>query len=69
MISHQCDSDHIMLDLCDGSYYRSHSLFNETHLALQICLYFDELEVCNLIGSKGSIHKIGTVTTPLYEIF
>lgn len=27
--------------------------------ALEIFLYFDELEVCNPLGSKAKIHKLG----------
>ena len=27
--------------------------------ALQIFLYFDELETCNSLGSKAKIHKLG----------
>ena len=65
MMGHQSDSDDIMLDFCDGNRYQSHPLFNETHPALQICLYFDELEVCNPLASKRSIHKIGNCYSKL----
>ena len=28
--------------------------------AIQIMLYYDELEVCNPLSSKTNIHKLGT---------
>ena len=59
MIAHQSDSDDIMSDFCDGNYYRLHSLFNDPYPVLQICLYFDELEVCNPLRSKRTLHKLG----------
>ena len=29
------------------------------HKTLQIQLYYDKMDVCNPIGSKSSIHKLG----------
>lgn len=48
-----------MNDFCDGEYFRSHSLFSKHRTALQIYFYFDELEVCNPLGSKAKKHKLG----------
>ena len=51
--------DDIMEDYCDGSQFKQHPLFpNELHL-LQVMLYFDEVEVCNPLGSSAKIHKLG----------
>ena len=44
-------------DYCDGELYSQHPLFREDPCALQIQLYFDELELCNPLGSKT--HKLG----------
>ena len=48
-----------MEDFCDGSYFSEHPLFSVESTALQIMLYFDEMEVCNPIGSRAKKHKLG----------
>ena len=53
-------------DCCDGSKYKSHPLFYVIPQALQICLYYDELEVCNPLGSKRTKHKIGIDSKSLF---
>lgn len=42
----------IYRDICDGSYFKSNSLFSQEKHALQIQLYFDEFETANPLGSK-----------------
>jgi len=49
---------HPLSDFCDGQVYQSHPLFSVHSTALQIFFYFDDLEVCNPLGSKAKIHKI-----------
>ena len=49
-----------MEDYCDGEAFKSHPLFSLHTRALQILFYFDELEICNPIGTKAKIHKLGT---------
>uniref|UniRef100_A0A1X7UBD0 C2H2-type domain-containing protein n=1 Tax=Amphimedon queenslandica TaxID=400682 RepID=A0A1X7UBD0_AMPQE len=39
--------------------YKDHLLFQDHPNALQIMLYYDDVEVCNPIGSKAKIHKLG----------
>ena len=46
-------------DYCDGELYLNSELFKEDPCALQIQLYFDEVEICNPIGSKAKKHKLG----------
>ena len=53
--------DGVMCDFCDGSLYNSNPLFVEDKSALQLCLYFDECEVANPLGSRRGIHKIGFI--------
>ena len=48
-----------MGDYCDGCQYRRHPLFSEDEPSLQISLYYDDLEICNALGSKTKIHKLG----------
>jgi len=54
-------SDDVMRDLCDGSLFKSNPLFAEDPHALQLCLYYDECEVVNPLGSRRGIHKIGFI--------
>lgn len=53
--------DGLMYDFCDGSLFKSIPLFVEDKSALQLCLYFDECEVVNPLGSRRGIHKIGFI--------
>ncbi len=46
-------------DYCDGELFLNSELFQEDPCALQIHLYYDEVEVCNPIGSKAEKHKLG----------
>jgi len=46
-------------DYCDSEQFSNHPLFTEDNHALQINLYYDDLEVCNALGSKTKIHKLG----------
>ena len=46
---------------CDGSLYKTHPLFSVQPTALQVMLYFDELEVCNPLGSSAKVHKLGSL--------
>ncbi len=48
----------VLSDFCDGQVYKSHPLFSVDLSSLQIFFYFDDLEVCNPLGSKAKIHKI-----------
>ena len=58
MNSHNLNGD-LMGDFCDGANYAQSELFLQDPCALQIQLYYDEVEVTNPIGSKVNIHKLG----------
>ena len=51
--------DNVLRDFCDGRQCKTHPLFSTNNMAIQICLYFDEFEVVNPLGSKRGIHKVG----------
>ena len=53
-------SNNILQDFCDGSSFSSNILYATKLDAIQIMLYYDELEVCNPLSSKTNIHKLGT---------
>ncbi len=55
-------------DFCDGSAYKNHPIFSKDPYALQIIAYFDELEVCNPLGSHVKKHKVGVVFFTLGNI-
>ena len=52
-------NDGLIRDYCDGTQFRSHPLFSVDGKALQLMLYYDDLETCNPLGSKFSKHKLG----------
>ena len=49
----------LMIDYCDGEKFKQNRLFIEDPCALQIQLYYDELEVCYPLGSFAKKHKLG----------
>ena len=49
----------IVLDFCDGSFFKSHPLYSTHPTALQLIAYFDEVEVCNPLGSHAGVQKLG----------
>ena len=54
-------TDSYLADFCDGSFFKTHPLFQMYPDALQLILYYDELEVCNPLGSHSGIHKLGNL--------
>ena len=53
-------NDDFLEDFCDGKKYITHPFFSSTYkLTLQLILYFDELEICNPLGSSRKKHKLG----------
>ena len=64
--------DGIISDFCDGDRYKNHPLFSRDPWAIQILIYYDDVEVVNPLESKTSKHKFGKLTvvlsTALYEI-
>ena len=54
-------SDANMSDYCDGIRFRDNEFYNKFPKALQIQLYFDDLETTNPLGSKTKVHKLGAV--------
>ena len=55
-----------MYDVCDGSHFNSHAVFGFEHSSMQIIFYYDDMEVCNPLGSKRSKHKLGKGTLQIY---
>ena len=55
-------------DICDGTNFSRHPVFSHYDNALQIIAYFDELEICNPLGSHIKRHKVGIVFYTLGNI-
>ena len=51
----------ILKDFCDGTRFSSHTLFSQDPLALQIIAYYDELEICNPLGSRVKLYTLGNI--------
>ncbi len=58
----------VLEDYCDGQVCRAHPLFSVHVSALQVFFYYDDLEVCNPLGSKAKVHKIGKSTNGTYTV-
>ena len=52
-------TDGLMADYCDGDAYKEHPLFSQDPTALQILLFYDDMEVVNPLGSYTKKHKLG----------
>ena len=48
---HRSSQQDLLTDYCDGSAYQSHASFSVNFSALQIYLYYDDLELYNLLAS------------------
>ena len=45
-------------NFCDGEQCCTHELFSVNKEALQILLYNDDIEICNPLGSRATVHKM-----------
>jgi len=52
-----CSADGFLRDICDGQQGAEHPFSDDKFL--QVLAYFDEVEVCNPLGSRVKIHKLG----------
>lgn len=57
---HVCDTG-IYQDICCGSTFQKNQLFSQHPQSVQIMLAADDLEICNPLGSRSTIHKINAV--------
>ena len=48
-----------MKDFRDGSFHREHPVFSSHPQALQVIIYYDDIEVANPLGAKAGNHKLG----------
>ena len=57
----------LLHDICDGQYYKDHSFFRAHSNALQVMLYYDDVEMCNPLGSKTKKNKLGRSCLKLHH--
>jgi hypothetical protein len=50
--------DELLSDYCDGTVFKSHDLFSTVPSSLEILAYYDDVEVCNPLGSRAKKHKL-----------
>lgn len=48
-----------MFDYIDGDIYQQHPVFSSDNQALQIVIYYDDVETTNPLGSYKGVHKLG----------
>ena len=52
-------TDGLLADYCDGSDFQCHPLYSREKNSLQVMIYYDDIEVCNPLGTKIKLHKLG----------
>ena len=48
-----------MRDYCDSPAFLDHPLFKDDPTALQIQLFYDDVEMANPLGANTKVHKLG----------
>ena len=54
-------ADGMIEDYCDGLLFKSHPLFSIDPCSIQVIAYYDEIELCNPLGTHVKDHKLGIV--------
>lgn len=52
--------DGYLQDFCDATLFQTHELFSAHPGSIQLIIYFDEVEICNPLGARRGVHKLGT---------
>ncbi len=60
--------DGTLQDFCDGKLFRLHPVFSQDPQALQIIAFYDDLELCNSLGTCAKKHKLGILLLTLGNI-
>ena len=68
-MQHLPSCDGYLRDYRDGQLFKEHPLFSNDNQALQLIIYFDEVEVANPLGAHRGVHKLGKVFLILFQIF
>lgn len=57
--SSNCNHNGLLHDFRDGTIYKNHPLFSTDGHALQLVIYYDDVETANPLGSYRGRHKLG----------
>ena len=52
-------TDGLIGDYCDGSFVKSHEYFQRNINVLQLIMYFDAVEACDVLASHKGQYKLG----------
>ena len=52
-------SSDLLNNFCDGLVHHQHPLFSREKLSLQVILYYDDVQLCNPLGSRTTFNKLG----------
>ena len=52
-------SDGFIGDYCDGELFRTHPHLQQYPDSLVLVAYYDDIEICNPLGSHAGVHKLG----------
>jgi len=58
----------LMVSVTVYTRFKNHPLFSQDPCALQIVAHYDELEVCNPLGSHVKSNKVGVVSYTLGNV-
>lgn len=50
-----------MRDFCDDQLIKESEIFKKDPMALQLIMFYDDIEVANSLGAKAGIHKLGAI--------
>ena len=53
--------DGIIGDVCDSELFQKYPSFQQHENALQLLVYFDEIEVCNPLAGHAGVHKLSMI--------
>ena len=56
------------MNFCDAQLTRESEIFKNYPTALQLIMYYDDIEVANPLGAKAGIHKLGTFPANVHII-
>ena len=48
-----------MGDICDGKIFKDNPVFQASSSALQLIVYYDDVQLANPLGSRTKVNKIG----------
>ena len=57
-----------MMDICNGSIFKSKEIFRNCPTALQIVAYYDDIVIVNQLSPRAKEQKLGTINNYCSDI-